>query len=356
MDRLRKILLYGGLTKEEFTHVKENCDHYNIIALKGLLPIIMWVFLSMFMINAVAHFENTATQIVIGITSMALVVERFVFAMLLEDKPQRVTLCMYIGMATLYLMTIIQSMVQPSLPTVSFVVLLVALPIAFTDIPIRQIIAGSFASALYIILSYHFENSQIALFDSIEVIMFLFIGTMASIFLIPSRIQAFYQDYHMRLLSEIDLLTGIKNRNCYEKDIQSLQGDLPPIFVIVYVDADGLHSLNNEKGHHAGDEMLIHIAHTLRNHFGEAYTYRLGGDEFVGISFNDEIDEVSHKMKIIAQQLMDEGIHISYGISTGQRQDLIEDVVRDAEHQMYKQKRAYYAHTVHDRRQREARI
>ena len=51
--------------------------------------------------------------------------------------------------------------------------------------------------------------------------------------------------------------------------------------VCVYADANGLHELNNEQGHDAGDRMLQTVAREMQSRFGDAHTYRVGGDEFV---------------------------------------------------------------------------
>lgn len=51
--------------------------------------------------------------------------------------------------------------------------------------------------------------------------------------------------------------------------------------ICVYIDANGLHELNNERGHEAGDLMLRFVAESLMEQFPKGSLYRVGGDEFV---------------------------------------------------------------------------
>lgn len=57
----------------------------------------------------------------------------------------------------------------------------------------------------------------------------------------------------------------------------------------IYIDANGLHEINNARGHLAGDQMLRFIADTLKVSFGEEALYRIGGDEFVVFSEKERI-------------------------------------------------------------------
>ena len=61
-----------------------------------------------------------------------------------------------------------------------------------------------------------------------------------------------------------DVLTGLRNRFCYEHALEGvLDADAAPACCL-YIDANGLHDLNNTLGHAAGDAMLVCIADALR--------------------------------------------------------------------------------------------
>ena len=115
-------------------------------------------------------------------------------------------------------------------------------------------------------------------------------------------------------MGEIDALTGLLNRNCFERDIslyQQLQGKS---LACVYLDADGLHELNNEKGHEAGDEMLKYISGAIQEVFGKEMSYRIGGDEFLAFAAGESEESVVRKAEMIKKTAEAKGYHVSAGV------------------------------------------
>ena len=78
-----------------------------------------------------------------------------------------------------------------------------------------------------------------------------------------------------------DKLTGLYNRNRYERDLPELLEQHRSGLSCVYIDVNGLRELNNTKGHDLGDIMLRTVAQAVNQYFPGPYQYRVGGDEFV---------------------------------------------------------------------------
>ena len=74
--------------------------------------------------------------------------------------------------------------------------------------------------------------------------------------------------------ANIDVLTGLPNRNRYEAYLKSLNGSSERLMCL-FIDVNGLHELNNTKGHFAGDQMLRFIADTLKVLFSSEHIYRI---------------------------------------------------------------------------------
>ena len=74
----------------------------------------------------------------------------------------------------------------------------------------------------------------------------------------------------IKQLSETDLLTGLHNRNCYERKLSFYVNSKSAELACIYVDANGLHEINNKYGHESGDKMLKSIADALVDKFGES--------------------------------------------------------------------------------------
>jgi len=134
-----------------------------------------------------------------------------------------------------------------------------------------------------------------------------------------------------------DALTGLANRNRYEEFCsRALVGEL----TCIYIDVNGLHEVNNTKGHLAGDMMLKFIAEVLKNHFKDKseVIYRIGGDEFVIFS-NREVNKLDDIVNTANKEILKNEYHISYGLSHGTD---LKVIIKDAEKKMYDMKKVYY--------------
>ena len=77
-----------------------------------------------------------------------------------------------------------------------------------------------------------------------------------------------------------DVLTHLYTRCKYEHDLKVFQLANYARLTYIYMDAVGLHEINNHLGHEAGDHMLCSIADGIRKYFPDDCAYRIGGDEF----------------------------------------------------------------------------
>ncbi len=140
--------------------------------------------------------------------------------------------------------------------------------------------------------------------------------------------------------ANIDVLTGLQNRNCYEaycekiKETQNL--------VCIYIDANGLHELNNTKGHLAGDQMLRFIADTLKVQFGEETVYRIGGDEFIVFDRDKSSQQMNDILHEVRSEIERNQYHISAGYCIGDKSISLKEIIKTAETRMYEDKQNYY--------------
>lgn len=143
-------------------------------------------------------------------------------------------------------------------------------------------------------------------------------------------------------MGEKDILTGLLNRNSFENQLAKYRHRYQYSLACIYADANGLHELNNTKGHEAGDRMLQRVAEEMQNRFGEERTYRIGGDEFVAIVLDKEESEILQLTEEIKTALRAEGYHLSVGVQWKQSVASMDDLVKEAEQKMYAEKKRYY--------------
>jgi diguanylate cyclase (GGDEF)-like protein/PAS domain S-box-containing protein len=84
-----------------------------------------------------------------------------------------------------------------------------------------------------------------------------------------------------------DSLTQTYNRNYFNAALhQALQDASATPFALLYLDLDGFKQVNDSMGHTVGDELLAHIAQSLKTALRADDTLaRIGGDEFAVMSF-----------------------------------------------------------------------
>lgn len=148
-------------------------------------------------------------------------------------------------------------------------------------------------------------------------------------------------------MSVTDQVTGLFNRSAFEKYLNESEPHTFSHTVCVYIDVNGLHELNNKHGHETGDKLLQSVAECLRAQFPDDGLYRIGGDEFVVFSKADAA-VCEARMQAVSSALAAQDYSISYGIAAQETTEGLSDLVREADENMLKNKRRYYAE--HDRR------
>jgi len=140
----------------------------------------------------------------------------------------------------------------------------------------------------------------------------------------------------------MDHLTCLQNRNCFQQAVEDLEKKDDDSIICVYLDADGLHEINNECGHEAGDHLLQTVANALKMEFGGDDIYRIGGDEFVAFCSGMAESELTEKIERMSEEVARNDYHISVGVAWRKDTPLIHEMVKVAEERMYEAKRDYY--------------
>ena len=137
--------------------------------------------------------------------------------------------------------------------------------------------------------------------------------------------------------------TGLMNRRAYEKYLCESENHGFASAVCIYIDANGLHEVNNERGHEAGDRMLRMMADQLREQFPDSKIYRIGEDEFVVFPSDAQEQPCRVRMEEISARLAAQGYSISYGLAVRKEAVGLRGLVREADERMLEARHAYYA-------------
>lgn len=146
----------------------------------------------------------------------------------------------------------------------------------------------------------------------------------------------------LKTIANHDPLTGTLNRNSFHTAMDTLSNEENSSLACIYIDANGLHEINNHLGHQAGDNMLKTVVEVFRRVFSPENVYRIGGDEFVVFCRNQEEQEVYNKSEHARKDLKKQGYEISIGIEWRASNIDIKTMVNVAEESMKLDKQRYY--------------
>jgi diguanylate cyclase (GGDEF)-like protein len=148
----------------------------------------------------------------------------------------------------------------------------------------------------------------------------------------------------------IDSLTGLYNRNEFDKRLNTLPRGLR--YSLVVIDVDRLKTMNDDFGHEAGDTLLKAIASAIKGSLRkDDIPGRLGGDEFAVILPGSDVihaEAVAERILANATNHQVEGIapSISLGVAASQDGVAAHERLVAADRAMYVAKRAG-GHRVH---------
>ena len=166
---------------------------------------------------------------------------------------------------------------------------------------------------------------------------------LASIqFFVTNSLDRKKQQAYLEKLSYRDMLTGLYNRNRYIERLEAYKQVQDQQIGAIYIDLNGLKKVNDEQGHRAGDELIVRAAGTIAGIFAED-AYRVGGDEFVVILLDVSREEFTRKTEQLRRQMQENSVDASIGGVWQASTENLEDLLRRADENMYREKKRYYS-------------
>lgn len=154
---------------------------------------------------------------------------------------------------------------------------------------------------------------------------------------------------NLKQMSNSDQLTQFGNRHALWEYIDSM--DSSNSIGIIYCDITGLKRVNDEKGHEAGDRLILSSCECMKKTLGDYRLFRLGGDELLALCSGISEPELWKRVKMLKTTMSEYAVNMAVGAVW--KNDGTEEVTRimaEAETLMYKDKAAYYAASGIERR------
>ena len=148
-------------------------------------------------------------------------------------------------------------------------------------------------------------------------------------------------------MSYIDVLTGIKNRNCYTHVLRHYETKPPQTLGVIVLDINGLREINDTHGFDYGDHVLKRAANILSEQFPQNL-YRIGGDEFAVLC--EDISKEALQYQVVQLRSIfdtDRFCNVSLGFAWNKDADSVDAnaLCQQAHEMRHAEKRAYY-HTL----------
>ena len=343
--KLKKLFIYAGLEKEEFKRMIPAMREENMLLLRvfSQLAVVMYILLFFASFFSVGFASvNSKTYLSFAIIMLGILLcARF----LLPKHPDLVMMFVYLFEVMLFVFGIHISLLHLEKPAVSAVAFLLVSPLLFYDRPIRLTLLIAIVVAVFSVIVVFVKSPDVIQSDVWNMITFGVVAVATTVFIMSIKMKALSQSRQIEYLSQTDLLTGAKNRNHYENQLTRYPQMCNSNLICVYADVNGLHEMNNNEGHLAGDRMLQEVARVMQQWFGSEDTYRIGGDEFVCFRVDGRVENISSEIDQMSRDLAQKGYYVSFGFSAREiNQDEFDmrEMVKEAEGNMFEAKKEYY--------------
>ena len=151
----------------------------------------------------------------------------------------------------------------------------------------------------------------------------------------------------------IDDLTNIYNRRCFNEDITATDLQKEKIVAVAMLDIDYFKEYNDIYGHQMGDQALVKIGRCMKQYEkkGEIQFYRYGGDEFSAIFIGQSEEFVQKTMAALTHDIREQKIPhkgsrtaqiltLSFGYALSSQEPVDMTVlIRQADEQLYQHKK-----------------
>lgn len=149
-------------------------------------------------------------------------------------------------------------------------------------------------------------------------------------------------EHALRVMSFVDTLTGLNNRNKFITDCDEMASKGEKDFGVAYMDLNGLKAINDNKGHDEGDLAIKTVGQIIHDVFGEYSCYRIGGDEYAVICRGTDEDTFKILINKFTEAIAESPYTTSIGYCYSDGSGDIDEVIKTADENMYRDKKAFY--------------
>lgn len=155
---------------------------------------------------------------------------------------------------------------------------------------------------LALVLYWLFKISYYGAIFELGILIFLIIIIADTVIHMAENLRYRTEAQAYDRLRRQDCMTGLKNRSVFEEELTQMQKepDRCRNKLLIFLDIDSLHWINDEFGRTTGDETVLAAVSCIKNVFGKTDKYyRIDGDEFAVVLYDpqENLETLSQKME-----------------------------------------------------------
>ena len=220
MQRFVKTLMYAGLDREQYRELLPEAKEQNGRFVTTYSSIMAVVFAICLLLSDVADKGLTVNNLIYT----AMIAISFVLYLLTRlALPRHPGLSTPLALAfalSLYGYAVAVSLQRPTMQGTAAVAILLVMPALFNYRPLDMIAMTLAEAVAFCAISARIKQHDAAMLDLWNTLFFGGIAVLLSVYQMKVRFRLLMQKRENRRLSETDLLTGVRNRNCFERERQ----------------------------------------------------------------------------------------------------------------------------------------
>ena len=245
-QKLKAILLYANATPKEWASIKPELHRSNRTRLTVFSAVAAVFLLVMVLLTLPLPQYDSANYLLPLVFCLTMLAG----ARLAGSRPVLLDHLVVIFIAMLYSFSInVSTLSNPTQTAGTFLAFMLTIPLLMILRPIENIglivLFEAVFSAMVLLVK---ENPAIRYTDIANGVIFAAISMIISTYMTCIAVENFVIKDRMTHLASFDQLTRLQNRNAYELSLPGYPARAAASLSCVYLDANGLHELNNQKG------------------------------------------------------------------------------------------------------------
>ena len=296
LRKLKNYLFYCGIEKEEYNAVKKNAYVSNFEVWRILHIVMDLVFGFLFVYSLINGLFETNKYFYLGVFLYSLVATGLCFVLKKDSIISQFLI--YLSIIVLLLFSCFVSSNKPTIPSTTFMVILIITPLFMIDKPYYMIFVIILSAIIFVIWMYYVKDPDVWKMDLANACIFTAIAIVVHVIANSIRIKEFVLIRKINIQKDIDEMTGLKNKGALSREINEYLNDSSKDKALMFIlDINYFKSINDTYGHDVGDIAINQLGGYLASKFSKNEVVgRFGGDEF--IIFIKDSDDIEFAKKV----------------------------------------------------------